>query len=94
MTKNNKRETVHSHNLLTSDQQDHPFGLRLSLPAGDTFDGILGSGWQKERWFRSEAERDRAIYELRKQHPYYRLGDRPTLEIAKINRPGPPSGGN
>ncbi len=78
---------VHKHNLAA---ETHPgnarFGLRLSLPEGDTFAGILGASWQKERWFQSEAERDRAIYELRKQHPYYRLGDRPTLEIVKINR--------
>ncbi len=87
MTKSSTREMVHTHNLLGKTQQEPGFGLRLSLPAGDTFDGILGSGWHKERWFTSEAERDRAILELRQQHPYYRLGDRPTLEIAKINRP-------
>lgn len=80
-------ESVHAHNVISERaDQGARFGLRLSLPADDTFAEILGAAWKKERWYRSEAERDRAIHELRKQHPYYRQGDRPTLEIVKINR--------
>lgn len=89
MNDERREEIVHAHNLM-SDRGDTGarFGLRFSLPADDTFSGILGSDWQKERWFHSEAERDDAIRELRNQHPYYRLGDKPTLEIVKINRSG------
>lgn len=83
-----ERSKVHRHNLLTAADKEARFGLRLRLPAGDTFGGILGEDWQKERWFATERARDDAIEALRRQHPYYRLGDRPTLQIEKINRPG------
>lgn len=81
-------DPVHRHNLpADAETAEACFGLRLTLPEEDTFAKVLGSGWQKERWFTSEAARDNAITELRRQHPYYRLGDRPTLQIQKINRP-------
>ena len=86
-----ERSTVHRHNLLAPAEEEFRFGLRLRLPAGDTFGGILGADWQKERWFATERDRDEAIAELRRQHPYYRLGDRPTLQIEKINRPENPA---
>jgi len=80
---------VHTHNVI-KDQADKEarYGLRISLPADDTFTDILGPGWHRELWYRTQIERDKAIRELRNQHPYYRLGDRPTLEIVKINRQG------
>lgn len=88
MSEENPEGTVHTHNLIDKDGGANArYGLRLSLPADDTFAGILGPDWQKENWYHSEAERDIAIHDLRSQHPYYRLGDRPTLEIVKINRP-------
>ncbi len=83
-----QQTTVHRHNLLVPTEKELRFGLRLRLPAGDTFNGILGDDWQKERWFATERDRNEAIAELRRQHPYYRLGDRPTLQIEKINRSG------
>lgn len=83
-----EQHKVHRHNLLSPADEELRFGLRLSLPAGDTFGGILGGNWQKERWFATERDRDQAIAELRGQHPYYRLGDRPTVRIEKINRAG------
>lgn len=87
MSNESSNATVHPHNLIAeAAERDARFGLRLSLPANDTFTGILGSAWKKERWYASEAERDQAMRELRNQHPYYRLGDKPTLEIVKINR--------
>lgn len=82
----NESGPVHQHNLLGADAGESRFGLRLTLPPGDTFGEILGNSWQKDRWFNSERERDQAISELRRQHPYYRLGDSPTLHIEKINR--------
>lgn len=89
MSADSSPEIVHTHNLITkSSDESARFGLRLSLPPDDTFAGILGPDWQKERWFLSESDRDNAIQEFRDQHPYYRLGDKPTLEIVKINRPG------
>ncbi|NNF50841.1 MAG: hypothetical protein HKN59_00240 [Gammaproteobacteria bacterium] len=79
---------IHSHNV-NKDQAENTarFGLRISLPPDDTFSEILGPSWTKECWYRTETDRDNAIREFRQQHPYYRMGDRPTLEIMKINRP-------
>lgn len=89
MNSGNPKEIVHAHNLITDiTDSSARYGLRISLPADDTFADILGSEWQKERWYFSEADRDNAILEFRDQHPYYRLGDKPTLDIVKINRPG------
>lgn len=85
---NPERSKVHAHNLLGRGDDERRFGLRLRLPPGDTFGSILGNDWTRERWFVSERARDEAIAELRRQHPYYRLGDRPTLQIEKINRAG------
>ena len=92
MSSTGPRGLVHQHNVLSGEfDREKRFGLRLSLPGEDTLRSVLGDGWAKERWFTTELERDRAINELRKQHLYYRLGDRPTLEIEKINRPAGPS---
>ncbi len=43
----------------------------MRLPAGDTFSSILGETWEKTRWFHTEADRENAMRELRRQHPYY-----------------------
>ena len=87
MSEKTSAGTVHAHNLIEKDANpDARYGLRLTLPADDTFASILGPDWKKERWYHSEAERDIAIQDLRRQHPYYRLGDKPTIEIVKINR--------
>lgn len=85
--RNRPRDPVHRHNLPDhGDHADARFGLRMRLPRGDTFGGILGAEWEKTRWYRSESEREAAMSALIRQHPYYRLGDRPTLILEKINR--------
>lgn len=78
---------VHQHNLPADrPASEFRFGLRMRLPAGDTFAAILGESWEKTRWFQTEADREKAMRELRRQHPYYRSGDRPTLSLEKINK--------
>ena len=80
---------VHRHNLVgDAAQSESRFGLRMRLPPGDTFGDVLGEDWEKTRWFHTESGREAAMRELRRQHPYNRLGDRPTLILEKINRPG------
>ncbi len=42
--------TCHSHNLSSGrDGDERNFGLRLSLPAGDSFASVLGADWSTER---------------------------------------------
>lgn len=63
-----------------------PFGLRLSLPDGDTMRALLGDDWCVFEWFDTEPERERRMAELTAQFVYYRKGDRPTYVIERVNR--------
>lgn len=62
-----------------------PWGLRLHLPEGDTFSGILGEDWETVQWFSTEQARARRIRELEGQFVYYRKGDRATLRWETID---------
>lgn len=77
----------HPHNL------SHPrepgeacYGVRVRMPAGDTFRKLLGEDWEKVHWFHSAAERDRALERIRLRHPYYRIGDNPSVIVEPIER--------
>ena len=79
-------DVCHSHNRragLTG--RSGPWGLRLRLPDGDTFSGILGDEWETVEWFPTERARARRIRELEAQFVYYRQGDRATLTWETID---------
>lgn len=77
----------HPHNLLRPRSPEQPrYGVRVSLPPGDTFRRLLGDDWRQEHWFQTPAERDRALERLRLRHPYYRIGDNPSLVVETIER--------
>lgn len=77
----------HPHNLLHPRSPDQPrFGVRVSLPPGDTFRRLLGDDWRKEHWFLTAEERDIALDRIRLRHPYYRIGDNPSLVVEAIER--------
>ena len=77
----------HSHNLSArSLERERPFGLRLRLPAGDTFESVLGRDWSALRWFSSESQRDRALVEITGKHPFSRVGDQPTCVVERVVR--------
>lgn len=77
----------HSHNLV-ADKKDEPksYGIRVRLPAQDTFRLVLGGDWEKFHWFDSESDRDTQMDDMRRQHEYSRAGDRPTIVLAKVRR--------
>jgi hypothetical protein len=80
-------DICHSHNRRAGLRAGpKTFGLRLSLPEGDTMSSVLGDGWHTFEWFRSDEERARRIAELTAQFTYYRKGDRPTYVIEKVDR--------
>ncbi len=64
------------------------FGIRMTLPPGDPMRAahLLGDDWETYKWFATPAERDQAIAELRTKHPYYRVGDYPSLVLAPVER--------
>ncbi len=78
----------HRHNLVDpeSANADRPFGIRVTLPPGDTLRKILGDDWERLHWYRSEAERDHAFESMASRHGYYRKTDYPTQVLEKIVR--------
>ena len=78
----------HEHNLIKPDSAsaDRHFGIRVTLPAGDTLRKILGNDWEKLHWFASESERDSAFQQMAIRHGYYRKTDTPTQVLEKIVR--------
>jgi hypothetical protein len=73
-------DVCHSHNRRAGlAPRTGPWGLRLKLPEGDTFRGVLGEDWETVEWFPSPEARARRIRELESQFVYYRKGDRATL---------------
>lgn len=79
---------VHRHNLVQPEfaEREKPFGVRITLPPGDTFARLLGNGWEKTHWYATEQERDRAFERLATRHGYYRKTDDPTQVLEKISR--------
>ncbi len=63
-----------------------PYGIRVRLPAGDSFSALLGNEWQREHWYASATERDAAILEMGRKHEFSRPGDRPTLRCERIQK--------
>ena len=78
----------HQHNLVEPDSagRERPWGIRVSLPAGDTLRNILGDDWERLHWYPSEAERDEAFEQMTIRHGYYRKTDNPTQVLEKVTR--------
>ncbi len=78
----------HSHNLVEPDKAnaERNFGIRVTLPPGDTLRNVLGDDWERLHWYPTEAERDRAFDKMAARHGYYRKTDTPTQVLEKIVR--------
>lgn len=78
----------HQHNLVDPGlaEAERKFGIRVSLPAGDTFARMLGDNWETLHWYRSELERDDAFEKMAVRHGYYRKTDSPTQVLEKLVR--------
>lgn len=66
------------------------YGIRITLPPGDPMAAphLLGEGWEGFRWYATEAARDEAMSEMRRQPVYYRKGDAPSQILSKVERDG------
>ena len=60
--------------------------IRVSLPPDDTFNRLLGEGWERVHWYATEEERDRAYNNMARRHGYYRKTDTPTQILEKLIR--------
>jgi hypothetical protein len=78
----------HQHNLVNPESagESRRFGIRVTLPAGDTFSSLLGGDWERIHWYASELERDRAYNKMATRHGYYRKTDSPTQVLEKLVR--------
>lgn len=78
----------HQHNLVDPSTAgvERCFGIRITLPPGDTFQRLLGTEWEKLHWFASESERDVAFDAMQERHGFYRTTDTPTQILEKIVR--------
>jgi len=78
----------HSHNLVDPDVagSERGFGIRVTLPPGDTLRTIIGDDWERLHWYSTEAERDRAFENMSTRHGFYRNSDTPTQVLEKISR--------
>ncbi|HEY8054096.1 MAG: hypothetical protein ACHQD6_04960 [Steroidobacterales bacterium] len=65
-----------------------PYGIRVSLPAGDPFRKLLGPEWQRLHWYATPFERDEALAEMSRRHEYSRSGDKPALLFKKVEKLG------
>ena len=78
----------HQHNLVdpSTAGQRRNFGIRVTLPPGDTLRNVLGNDWERNHWYASEAERDAAFERMATRHGYYRNTDTPTQVLEKVSR--------
>lgn len=78
----------HLHNLVEPEKAgvERRFGIKVSLPPGDTFRTLLGDDWDKAHWYATESERDSAYNAMSVRHGYYRRTDTPTQVLIKIVR--------
>lgn len=78
----------HPHNLVEPDTAgaERRFGIRVTLPPGDTLRKVLGDDWERLLWYPTEAERDRVFENMAARHGYYRDTDTPTQVLEKIVR--------
>lgn len=78
----------HRHNLVDprTAGAERPWGIRVTLPPGDTLRKVLGDDWEKLHWYPSESQRDAAFEQMAIRHGYYRKTDTPTQVLEKIVR--------
>jgi hypothetical protein len=78
----------HTHNLVEPELAgaERRFGIRVTLPPGDTMRNVLGNDWERLHWYPTEAERDAAFESMALRHGYYRKTDNPTQVLEKLER--------
>jgi hypothetical protein len=81
-------DICHQHNLVdqAATGKERTFGIRVSLPVGDTLRNVLGNDWEQYHWYRGETERDTALLRMAIHHGYYRDTDSPTQILEKVTR--------
>jgi hypothetical protein len=63
-----------------------PYGIRVSLKAGDPFQTLLGADWHRFHWYATAVERDLSLADMGRKHEYSRPGDDPAIELKKVEK--------
>ena len=79
-------DICHAHNLNRDPNADRRFGVRVRLTAADPLQRLLGGEFERTHWFRTVAERNRALADMSGEHLYSRRGDRPSLLFEAVDR--------
>jgi hypothetical protein len=78
--------TCNEHNLREALPVTRPYGIRVRLRKGDPFRSLVGDDWQKEHWFATLPERERALEQMSGRYLYFRPGDQPALDFERMDR--------
>jgi hypothetical protein len=62
------------------------FGIRISAPAQDPFNRLVGDDWHSLRWFATREERDAVMRDMGGRHRYSRSGDLPSVVLEPVER--------
>jgi hypothetical protein len=62
------------------------YGIRVRLPARDPLQHLLDRSWSTTHWYATAQERDEALAEMSRRHPYSRIGDLPNLVFERVER--------
>lgn len=67
------------------------YGIKITLPPGDTFSAahLLGDNWESYRWYDNEADRDHAYEQMLERPPYYRRDEDPSQIVSKVEHDRP-----
>jgi len=80
-------DICHRHNLIDAPPPGMPrFGIRVRLPARDPMRKFLGDDWEQLHWFYTAGERDAALRDMDRRHPFSRVGDTPSIVLEAIER--------
>jgi hypothetical protein len=79
-------DICHPHNLSAPLDVPKPYGIRVRMRANDTFARLLGTGWHREYWYATAAERDAALQDMAGEHLYSRRGDKSPLIYEPVER--------
>jgi len=75
----------HEHNLREPLPAQRPYGIRVRLRGNDPIRTLLGDDWEKEHWFGTRADRDRALEQMSGRFVYFRPGDAPTVDFETVD---------
>lgn len=64
-----------------------PYGIIVKMPENDPMSAphLLGDSWAGERWFETEEQRDGAFEGMMRNPDNYRKGDRPSIQLTKVD---------